>query len=210
MAPWIPKQPSRRRFLAAGLGAVAAGTADRAFADNPKNLPPNVPQLDARARRRRCGAPLRQAVEIREARGPPRRGMAHGEPRVVGELHAAARARRHHHAQRPVLRAPPRRHRRDRSAGLPADRARPRRQAANAHARGPETLSARQPHLLPRMRGELRHGMARRAAQRLPIHPRHGALRRIHRRAAEDPAGGSGRSRPTPSGCSPRAPTPPP
>jgi sulfane dehydrogenase subunit SoxC len=37
------EQHSRRRFLAAGLGAVAAGAADRAFAGNPKNLPPNIP-----------------------------------------------------------------------------------------------------------------------------------------------------------------------
>jgi len=37
------KQPSRRGFLAAGLGTVVAGAADRAFADNPKNLPPNIP-----------------------------------------------------------------------------------------------------------------------------------------------------------------------
>ncbi len=44
-----------------------------------------------------------------------------------------------------------------------------------------------------RMRGELRHGVARRAAQRLPVHPRHGALRDVHRRAAEDAAAGSGR-----------------
>ena len=60
------------------------------------------------------------------------------------------------------------------------------------HARRPQALPARQPHLLPRMRGEFRHGMARRAAQRLPIHPRHGALRRIHRRAAADAARGGG------------------
>ena len=146
--------------------------------------------LDARARRRRRGAPLRQAVEAREARHPPRRAVAHGEPRVLGELHAAARARRHHHAERAVLRAPSRRHRRDRSGRLPADAARAGRQAADVHARRPQALSARQPHLLPRMRGEFRHGVARRAAQRLPVHPRHGALRRIHRRAAERAARG--------------------
>jgi sulfane dehydrogenase subunit SoxC len=36
-------RPSRRRFLAAGLGTVAAGAADRALAGDPKNLPPQVP-----------------------------------------------------------------------------------------------------------------------------------------------------------------------
>ena len=50
--------------------------------------------------------------------------------------------------------------------------------------------AARQPRLLLRMRGEFRHGMARRAAQRLPIHARHGPLRDVHRRAAEGPARG--------------------
>ena len=41
------------------------------------------------------------------------------------------------------------------------------------------------------MRRQFRHGMARRAAQWLPIHPRHGALRDVYRRAAKDLARGS-------------------
>ena len=140
--------------------------------------------MDPRARRRRRGAALRQALEARGACHPPRRAVADREPRVLGQLHAAARARRHHHAERALLRAPSWRHRGDRSGRLSADRPRPGRQAADLHARRPQALPARQPHPLPRMRGEFRHGVARRAAQRLPVHPRHGALRRIHRRAA--------------------------
>ena len=177
-------RPSRRRFLTARrrAGAALAGSAGaRRQSEKPAAERAGV---DARARRRRRGAALRQALEARGACHPPRRAMADREPRVLGQLHAAARARRHHHAERALLRAPSRRHRRDRPGGLPADRPRPRRQAADLHARRPQALPAREPHPLPRMRGEFRHGVARRAAQRLPVHPRHGALRRIHRRAA--------------------------
>ena len=116
--------------------------------------------------------------------------MADREPRVIGELHAAARARRHHHAERVVLRAASLRRRRSQSAGLPADDPRPGRAADDVHARRSQALPARQPHLLPRMRRQFRHGVARRAAQRLPVHPRHGPLRGIYRRAAEGAAGG--------------------
>ena len=129
-------------------------------------------------------------------------------PESSVSLHAAARTRRHHHAERPVLRAPPRRHRRGRSARLPADDPRPGRQAADLHARRHQAPAARQPHPFPRMRRQFRHGVARRAAQRLPVHPRHGALRAIHRRAAEDFAGAGRASSRTRSGCSPKAPTP--
>ncbi|MGZ5814137.1 MAG: sulfite dehydrogenase, partial [Xanthobacteraceae bacterium] len=39
-----PDTTTRRRFLAGAAGFVAAGTGARAaLADNPKNLPPNVP-----------------------------------------------------------------------------------------------------------------------------------------------------------------------
>ena len=140
------------------------------------------------ARRRRGGAPLRQAVEVRGACRPPRRRVADRLARKLGQLHAAARARRHHHAERPVLRAPSRRHRRDQSARPPADDPRPRRQAADLHAGRHQAHAARQPRLLPRMRRQFRHGVARRAAQRLPVHARHGAQRDVHRRAAQAPA----------------------
>ena len=180
------------RRLTAGLAAAGASVR-AALADNAKNLPPNVPDWT-----RQLGAgvgdnALRRAVEIRKGRHPPHRALAHRDAGVVGRLHAAARTRRHHHAERPVLRAPPWRHRRGRSARLPADAAWPRRQAADLHARGHQAAAARQQHLFPRMRGQFRHGMARRAAQRLPIHPRHGALRAVHRRAAQAFVGAGGR-----------------
>ncbi len=60
-------------------------------------------------------APTASRRKHEGARHPPRRGLAHGVAAKLGQLHAAARARRHHHAERPVLRAPSRRHRRDRS-----------------------------------------------------------------------------------------------
>ena len=204
-----PPKPSRRRFLAAAGASGTALIGGSALAGNPKNLPPNVPEWTRVLGDGVAVAALRQAVEARGACHPPRRAVAHREPRVLGQLHAAARARRHHHAERAVLRAPSRRHRGDRSGGLPADRARPRRQAADLHARRPEALPAREPHPLPRMRGQLRHGVARRAAQRLPVHPRHGALRRIHRRAAARAARRGRREGRTPSGCSPKARTRP-
>ena len=145
----------------------------------------------------------------RGARHSPRRRMAHRLARKLGQLHAAARARRHHHAERAVLRAPSFRYRRGRPGRLSTDPARPRRQAADLHARRHQAHAARQPRLFLRMRGEFRHGMARRAAQRLPVHPRHGALRDVYRRAAEDAARGSRRQDRTRNGCCSRAAMPP-
>ncbi len=61
-----------------------------------------------------------------------------------------------------------------------------------------------------RMRSQFRHGMARRTAQRLPVHARHGPLRDVHRRAAEDPARRSGRQAEWRNGCCSRAAIQPP
>ena len=178
----VARWPCRRR-----------GGADRPCPRRRRGVEPGQPaaerrRLDQDARRRRRIAALRQARQVRGAHRPPRRGLAHRLAAKLGELHAAARARRHHHAERPVLRAPPFRHRRGQSRRLPADDPRPRRQAADLHARRHQAHAARQPRLFLRMRGELRHGMARRAAQRRAIHPRHGALRDVHRRAAQGAA----------------------
>ena len=114
--------------------------------------------------------------------------MAHRLPRKLGLLHSPARARRTYHAERPVLRTASFRHRRSRPGGLPADAARACRQTADVHARRHQAYAPREPSLFLRMRGQFRHGMARRAAQWLPIYPRHGSLRDVYRRAAEDPA----------------------
>ena len=64
---------------------------------------------------------------------------------ILGQLHAAARARRHHHAVGPVLRAPSRRHRRDRSGQSPADDPRAGRQAAGVHHGRHQAHAAREP-----------------------------------------------------------------
>ena len=186
------KRASRRRFLAGAAGLAAAGVAGASRADD-KNLPPNVADWSKTARRWRRRSALRPSVEIRKRRHPPRRAVAHRQPRVLGQLHAAARTRRHHHAERAVLRASSCRHRRNRSERLPADHSWPRRQAFDLHARRPQAAAARQPYPLPRMRRQFRHGVARRTAQRLPVHARHGAYRAIHRRAAEAFAGAGGR-----------------
>ena len=156
---------------------------------NPANQPPNVAGLDALARRRRRRARLRQAVEA---------SKAHVIRRDVEWLTASPQSSVSFTPLHEldgiitpnglVLRAPSFRHRRGRSGRLPADAARPGRQAADLHARRHQAHAARQPRLFLRMRRQFRHGMARRAAQRLPVHPRHGALRDVYRRAAQGAA----------------------
>ena len=201
--PLPPRLPARGRSPPAARRS-AARRCGRAAKDagNPANLPPNVPDWTTHARRRRRRP--RPTASRRSTRAHViRRDVAWltASPRKLGQLHAAARARRHHHAERALLRAASFRHRRGRSGRLPADDARPRRQAADLHARRHQAHAARQPRLFLRMRGEFRHGMARRAAQRLPIHPRHGALRDVHRRAAENAAETKPASSRTRNGC---------
>ena len=134
-------------------------------------------------------APYGHPSKYRKGSHPPHGAVAHRDAGILGRVHAAARTRRHHYPERPLLRAPSWRHRGSRSARLPADAAWAGRQTADLHARGHQASAARQQSLFSRMRRQFRHGVARRAAQRRPIHPRHGALRAIHRRAAEDFAG---------------------
>ena len=187
---------SRRAFLRAGLagGAAALAGQPRRRRGRRQSGEPAAERagLVTHARRRRCRAPLRQASK-HEAH-VIRRDVAWltASARKLGQLHAAARARRPHHAERALLRAASLRHRRDRSGRLPADDARPCRQAADLHARRHQAHAAREPPLFLRMRRQFRHGVARRAAQRLPVHPRHGPLRDVYRRAAEDAADEAG------------------
>ena len=147
------KIASRRAVLRGGLAggaAVLAGPslpAARAIQSGEPAAQRAGLEQDARRRRRR--APLRHAVQIRGACRPPRRGVADCLAAKLGQLHAAARARRHHHAQRALLRAPSCRHRRDQSRRPPADAPRPGRQAADFHAGRHQAHAARQPHLFP-------------------------------------------------------------
>ena len=78
----------RRGFLAALRPAL--GAAGTALADNPKNQPPNVPEWTQDARRRRRRARLRPALQAREERHPPHRGVADSDAGILGQLHAAA------------------------------------------------------------------------------------------------------------------------
>ena len=107
---------TRRRFLAGAAGLAAAGASRAAaLADNAKNLPPNVADWTRT---------LGDGVGVR-AYGNPSKFEKDVVRRTVSWLTATPEssvsftplhaARRHHHAERPVLRAPPLRHRRDRS-----------------------------------------------------------------------------------------------
>ena len=198
---------TRRRFLAGAAGLAASGaTATRA--DNAKNLPPNVAdwtrQLGDGVGVRAYGNPSKYEKDVIRRTVPWLTATPESSVSFT-PLHAA---RRHHHAERTVLRAPSRRHRRNRSGRLPADVAWPGRQAADLHARRAQAPAARQQDLFSRMRRQFRHGMARRPAQRLPIHPRHGALRAIHRRAVEAVAGRRPASSRMRNGSWPKAATP--
>ena len=184
---------SRRAFLAGGLaiggGALAAGARAATAAGDPAIL--RAAELDDDAGRRRRRATLRAALGLRGRRYSPQRALADRRRGQLGQLHAALRARRHHHPERPLLRAPSRRRRPRRPGRMAADDPRHGRHAAGLHAGRPQALPARKPRLLPGMRRELRHGVARRAAERLPVHARHDPQRHVHGRAAEaDPAGG--------------------
>ena len=100
--------PSRRTFLRAGLaagGAALVGGNAVAAPGDPANLPPNVAGLVALSRR--------PAVRGAAPTAGPRNTRGNREfdatwkwltaiARIVGELHAAARARRADHPQRPV------------------------------------------------------------------------------------------------------------
>ena len=115
--------------------------------------------------------------------------MAYGNAAKLGQLHAAARARWRHYAERPVLRAPSFRHCRGGPGRLSAHPPWPGRQTPDLHARRHQAHAARQSGVFLRVRGQFRDGMARRPAQRRAVHARHGALRDVYRRAAQDPAG---------------------
>ena len=174
---------SRRGLLQSGLvaGAAALGsqaTASSQPAGNPANLPPNVPDWTKH---------LGDGVAVR-AYGHPSKHEAHVVRRDVEWLTASRESsvsftplheldgiitpnglcfERHHAGIAEIDPA-------DYRLILHGLVEKP----LDLHPRRPEALSAHQPRLLLRMRGELRHGVARRAAQRLPVHARHGPLRR--------------------------------
>ena len=198
----MPEKPpadfvNRRGFLSAaglaGAGLAMSRHASRGRGGQARSAYHRNAGLAAPSRRWRGQASLWIAVAVREERDPAQRALADGVSRIVGQLHAAARTRWNHHAVGPVLRAPSWRCRRDRPGETPPDDQRPGGKTAGVHHGRHQADAAHQPDLLPRMRGQFRHGMARRAAERLPVHARHDSQRDVHRRSAE---GAAGRGRP--------------
>ena len=108
--------------------------------------------------------------------------MVDREPAKLGQLHPAACARRDHHAERPVLRTAPRRDGRYRSGAASSDDPWHGRAPGRADGGGPQAPAAGEPHLLSGMRRQFRHGVAWRATERRPVHPRHDPQRDVHRR----------------------------
>ena len=145
--------------------------------------------MDAVARPRHRRQAVRTALAIRQGCHPPQRALAHRQQGILGQLFADPGFERHHHAQRPVLRALPRGPSGGGPGAAPPDDPRPGGAADRPHHARHRALSIRFPHPLPRMSGQRRHGVARGAAQFAAVHPRHGELRRMDRRETVDAAG---------------------
>ena len=126
------------------LGAALAGSAvvgqipARAEDASPPNDPPWSQMLGPGV----VAAP-RPAVRERQGRDPPQRALADAASRIVGELFAVAGPARHHHRQRPVFRALPRRTHQRRSGAAPADDPRAGRAAAALDHGGHRAVSRR-------------------------------------------------------------------
>ena len=132
---------------------------------------------------------LRHAFAVRE-------GRRQEHPERPAAIHlglgtdAAAGSRRHHHAERAVLRTPPWRHSRHRSGAAPADAAWPGRQADDLHHGRPATVSLAVAHLLP---GMLRQPRLQEALWQDGLRSRRAVeLRRMDRGQPETAVAGSG------------------
>jgi hypothetical protein len=95
----LPPQVSRRGR--GGHGRPCDGQTG-ACAGGARSADHRVAALAAVSRRWRGCAALRHAVAVRGACGAPQRALADGRQRQLGQLHAAARDGRDHHAQRSV------------------------------------------------------------------------------------------------------------
>ena len=186
---------SRRQFLREGgalVGAAVTGSlagSDALAAEPAENLPPNIP-------------------EWMKTPGDPMGSQPYGTPSpfekdVVKNISktsaaisvrvradAVAGSRRHHHAKRPVLRAPSWRRSHHRSGAAPADAAWSGRQAADLHHGGHAALSFGIAYLFPRMLGQPR---LQKALWQDGVRPcRSRELRRMDRRQPEAGVAGSG------------------
>ena len=199
----------RRSFL--GLGAALTGslalgakTGQRRTRDR---LAAGGCAMVAIDRPRRGRPALWQARRHRGRRHPAQRAVAHRRHRILHQLFAAAGSARHHHAERPVLRALSCRTAGRRSGSAPADDPRPGRASAGPHHEGHRALSVGVAHPFHRMPGQWRHGMARRAVQLAAVQPRHDQLRGMDRRAGSRPCWKKSASRRKRSGRWSKAPT---
>ena len=124
----------RRTFLA--LGAAAAGSAllgRGAEAETAEAFPPKDAPWSQSLGPGIVDRPVWAAVGFRQGHDPPQRSLAHRQQGILGQLLAVAGSERHHHAERAVLRALPRRPRRSRSEAAPPHDPRPGGTSARSH-----------------------------------------------------------------------------
>ena len=175
---------SRRIFLE---GALAAG-APAAGASAASAQPLADRAVDEDAGRGVRG--LRPAVEVRkQGRAAHSAAAKSGDAGRRRGAHAAAPARRHHHAVGTAFRAQPLRHSRHRSRPAPRRHPRPGETAAGVHARGAVALSDGVAHRLHRMRRQQPGAQrAEGGAARRGRDPRPARLPGMDRREALDAA----------------------
>ena len=205
-----PAQPARpARISRIGRGADRRPRARREARQcrTAAAFPARRRTLVAIDRARRGRPALRQARRLRGRRHQAQRAVAHRRHRILHQLFAAAGSARHHHAERPVLRAPSCRPAGRRSGPAPADDPWPGRAPAGSHDEGHRAFSVGVAHPFHRMPGQWRHGVARRAIEFAAIQPRHDQLRGMDRGEAVDAAGRSRASRRRRNGRWSRAPT---
>ena len=177
-------RPGRRRRDRAGRPGSRPGGAGK-----PANQPPNIPDwtrfLGDGVAVRKYGKPSKHEAARRSAatsRGSRQRRKARSASRRCTS--STASSRRTGCASSVIMPASPR--------SIPADY----RLILHGLVDKPLIFTLDDIKRMPRvnravflrMRGQFRHGMARRAAQRRAVHARHGALRDVYRRAAQDSA----------------------
>ena len=182
-APAIP--PLHRRAARGDDGGERSSCATRGNVRIPRRARPADSAIDEGPRRSRGRQTLRRALAVRE----PRHSQRDDRPAAAdrhGDAHATPGARRHHHAERPVLRAPPRWRAVDRSGTAPAAAARHGPLAPALHGRRPAPVSLGVAHPFPRVLGQ--SDLQEALWQDGLGHRRPGELRRVDGRSREDAA----------------------
>ena len=80
----------RRKFIKLGAGLAGAALFGRGAAQANDAFPPQDAPWSQIARPRHRRPPLWPALAIRQGRDPPQRSLAHRQPGILGQLHAAA------------------------------------------------------------------------------------------------------------------------